>query len=136
MSTSKVVSLGFKSRNRHLVESWWNRQSYFELIKAQCEVQDLGKLLGQRLLPLQVLSGVVVGLAGQSSQEATQRRFCEKEKSDICVRGAAASEGECENISTIRGKLMSYESVRAQMASYRLEHKWPTRVELGQAQVR
>lgn len=132
-STSKVVSLGFKSRNRHLVESW----SYFELIKAQCEVQDLGKLLGQRLLPLQVLSGVVVGLAGQSSQEATQRRFCEKEKSDICVRGAAASsEGERENIGTIRGKLMSYESVRAQMASYRLEHKWPTRVELGQAQVR
>lgn len=50
--------------------------SYFELIKAQCEVQDLSELLGQRLLPLQVLSGVVVSLAGQSSQEAVQRRLC------------------------------------------------------------
>lgn len=58
--------------------------SYFKLIKAQCEVQDLGKLLGQRLLPLQVLSGVVVSLTGQSSQEAVQRRLCE-EKQEIRV---------------------------------------------------
>lgn len=54
--------------------------SYLQLIKAQREVQDLCKLLGQRLLPLQVLSGVVVRLAGQSSQEAVQRRLCEREK--------------------------------------------------------
>lgn len=39
-------------------------------------MQDLGELLGQRLLPLQVLSGVVVSLAGQSFQEAVQRRLC------------------------------------------------------------
>lgn len=48
---------------------------YLELVKAQREVQDLGELLGQRLLPLQVLSGVVVSLAGQSSQQAVQRRL-------------------------------------------------------------
>lgn len=51
---------------------------YFQFIKAQCEVQDLCELLGQRLLPLQVLSGVVVSLAGQSSQEAVQRCLCKK----------------------------------------------------------
>lgn len=54
--------------------------SHFELVEAQREVQDLGELLGQGLLPLQVLGGVVVGLAGQSSQEAAQRRFCEEER--------------------------------------------------------
>ena len=67
--------------------------SYFKLIKAQCEVQDLSELLGQRLLPLQVLSGVVQSLAGQSSQEAMQRRLCEKTTisvSDVqCFRGKA-----------------------------------------------
>lgn len=51
-------------------------QRYLQLIEAQSEVQDLGELLGQRLLPLQVLSGVVVRLAGQSSQEAVQRCLC------------------------------------------------------------
>lgn len=39
------------------------RESYFKLVKAQCEVQDFSKLLGKRLFPLQVLSGVVL-LAG------------------------------------------------------------------------
>lgn len=39
-------------------------------------MQDLRELLGQRLLPLQVLGGVVVRLAGQSSQQAVQRRLC------------------------------------------------------------
>lgn len=51
--------------------------SHLQLVEAQREVQDLGELLGQGLLPLQVLGGVVVGLAGQSAQEAAQRRFCE-----------------------------------------------------------
>lgn len=64
---------------------WEGAASYFELVKAQCEVQDLGELLGQRLLPLQVLSGVVVRLAGQSSQEAVQRRLCRR-KNMISVR--------------------------------------------------
>jgi len=55
-------------------------------------VQDLRELLGQRLLPLQVLSGVVVCLAGQSSQQAVQRRLCEQAR-DVGVRSAALSEG-------------------------------------------
>lgn len=50
---------------------------HLQLVEAQREVQDLGELLGQGLLPLQVLGGVVVGLAGQSAQEAAQRCFCE-----------------------------------------------------------
>lgn len=54
--------------------------SHFQLVEAQREVQDLGELLGQGLLPLQVLGGVVVGLAGQSSQEAAQRRLCEDKR--------------------------------------------------------
>lgn len=65
-------------------------RSYFKLVKAQCEVQDLGELLGQRLLPLQVLSGVVVSLAGQSSQKAVQRRLCVK---NVGVRGFSAVRG-------------------------------------------
>ena len=47
-----------------------NRRAYFKLIKAQSEVQDLRELLGQGLLPLQVLSRVAVSLTGQSSQKA------------------------------------------------------------------
>lgn len=49
---------------------------HLQLVEAQREVQDLGELPGQGLLPLQVLGGVVVGLAGQRSQEAAQRRLC------------------------------------------------------------
>lgn len=69
--------MGFRGRNRHLGDVR-KRQSYFKLIKAQCEVQDLGELLGQRLLPLQVLSGVVISIAGQSSQEAVQCCLCDE----------------------------------------------------------
>ena len=59
-------------------------------------MQDLGELLGQRLLPLQVLSGVVVSLAGQSSQEAVQRRLCEG-KSEISVLEAGMKHLLVEN---------------------------------------
>lgn len=65
-------------------------QSYFQLIEAQSEVQDLGELLGQRLLPLQVLSGVVVRLAGQSSQEAVQRCLCGEHHRYTCQRAGAS----------------------------------------------
>ena len=41
-----------------------------ELVEAQREVQDLCKLLGQRLLSLQVLRGVLVRRAGQRPQQA------------------------------------------------------------------
>ena len=61
--------MGFKSRNRP--------ELYFQLVETQREVQDLGELLGQGLLPLQVLSGVVISLTGQRSQEAVQCRLCE-----------------------------------------------------------
>lgn len=54
------------------------RQAYLELVKAQGEVQDLGKLLRQRLFPLQMLSWVAVRLVGQSTQQTVQRRFCSK----------------------------------------------------------
>lgn len=73
----KQTQEGYKSKNR--------LESYFQLIKAQREVQDLGKLFGQGLLSLQVLSGVVESLAGQSYEKAAQRRFCE-ENNNSCVR--------------------------------------------------
>lgn len=88
ISTAKKVSLGVWKPKQTLGRRWRNRQSYFKLIKAQREVQDLGELLGQRLLPLQVLSGVVVSLAGQSSKEAVQRRLWGNMR-DIWVRGRA-----------------------------------------------
>lgn len=68
--------------NKDLTESVQSRrqkQSNLQLVKAQGEVQDLGKLLRQRLFPLQVLGRVTVRLAGQSTQQAVQRRFCQRE---------------------------------------------------------
>lgn len=60
------------------VQSHRQKQSNLQLVKAQGEVQDLGELLRQRLFPLQVLGRVVVRLVGQSTQQAVQRRFCQR----------------------------------------------------------
>lgn len=46
-----------------------------ELVETQREVQDLGELLGQSLLALQVLRGAVRH-AGKGSQKAVQSRLC------------------------------------------------------------
>lgn len=48
---------------------------YLQLIEAEREVEDLGELFGQGLLPLQVLHGRV-RRAGQRLQQASQGIFC------------------------------------------------------------
>lgn len=52
-----------------------NAALYLQLIEAEREVQDLGELLGQGLLPLQVLHGSV-RRAGQRLQQAAQGVLC------------------------------------------------------------
>lgn len=49
---------------------------HLELIKAQCEVQDLSELFGKGLLSLQMLCGVIVCLTSECTQQTMQRCLC------------------------------------------------------------
>lgn len=74
----KVILLDITGQKHVGLRGLWSEPSpHLQLVEAECEVQDLSELLGQGLLPLQVLHGRV-RRAGQRLQQAAQGVLCRK----------------------------------------------------------